>query len=441
MNATTAGAAPRSAAPQQRDGLFAGPNSIRVSGERRAALLLIVTVPVTLAAIGLVFHTITPTQIALLFVFGMVLVSLTRGRLLGSGIRARREEFPELIAIVERTARRLGVPPPQVFIRDDFFIPANAIGLGEPYALVLSSQYLQLFDDPDELAFIIGREIGHIAAGNTRLTSLIVASGRSNPIVASLFGGWMRQTEYSADRAGLLCCSSIDAAMKAIAVATFHASGRRVEAAMLADQRTDLESDLILRLGEVTGLMPYAVNRVRALETFAAGGAYRYWVERLAHDPLPVRPALGPADGPVDRRELASNLLRSFALLIDMTILSVIFDAVKHTTGTPVHHHGFSYLFDFSNLQNWINGNPWPWYVPYAAVLVSATGRTIGMMVFDLQVVCTDHRRAGIGRVIARYVITGISAALVIPLIIGFVSRLQFSDRFSGTRLIRSRMR
>jgi uncharacterized RDD family membrane protein YckC len=437
----TAPAASGKRARERRDGLFAGPHSIRVPGERRTALLSIVTVPATLTVVGLVFHGVTATQVALLFVFGMVLVSLTRGRLLGSGIRARREEFPQLIEIVERSARRLGIPAPQVFVRDDFFVPANAIGLGEPYALVLSSQYLQLFDEPEELAFAVGRELGHIAAGNTRLSSLIVASGRSNPIVASLFGGWLRQTEYSADRAGLLC-SSLDAAVKSIAIATFHASGKRVEAAMLADQRTDLVSDPILRWGELTGLMPYAVNRVRALETFAAGGEFRYWTERLACDPLPVRTPLGPADGPVERRELASNLRRGLALLIDVAILSIISDAAKISVGAPVHHlgHVFTHVDIATDLGAWLR-SPLLWYVPYAATLVAATGRTIGMMVFDLQVVTANHGRAGVAQSVWRYALALVSALCVVPVLYGLWAKLQPHDRFSGTRLIGARPR
>ena len=94
-------------------------------------------------------------------------------------------------------AKRLGIAAPIVFIRDDYFVPVNAIGLGEPYAMVISSQYLQLMG-PDEMAFMIGRELGHIAGGNTRLLSLINASGRSNPIIASLFGGWIRQIRPTA---------------------------------------------------------------------------------------------------------------------------------------------------------------------------------------------------------------------------------------------------
>jgi Zn-dependent protease with chaperone function len=426
------------------DGLFSGRTSIRAPRERTVALSLLITVPVTLAVIGLVFHGITPTQVALLFVGGMVFVSLTRGRLLGSSIRARPEEFPQVVEIVERLSRRLGIPAPHVFIRDDYFVPVNGVGLGEPYALVISSQYLQLFG-ADELAFMIGRELGHIAAGNTRLLSLINATGRSNPLIASLFGGWIRQTEYTADRAGVLC-SSLEVAVKAIAIATFHASGRYAEAAMLADQRRDIESDLTLRLGELTGMMPYAVNRVRALETFTAGELYGYWVERVVRDPLPVRIALGPADGPVDRRELASRLRRYLALAIDLTILSVIFDAINVTVVTATgkapeaHSLGIHFaLLKLSDLQQFVRDNSWLWYFPYAAGLVAIAGRTIGMMVLDLRVVRIDHGRAGIAQSIVRYAFGLVATICVVPLLATFFRAVQPHDRFSKTRLIGGR--
>jgi Zn-dependent protease with chaperone function/uncharacterized RDD family membrane protein YckC len=426
------------------DGLFSGWTSIRVPREHKVALSLLVTVPVTLVVIGFVFHGITPTQVALLFVAGMVFVSLTRGRLLGSSIRARREEFPLVADTVERLARRLGIAPPLVFISNDYFVPVNSVGLGEPYALVISSQYLQLFGR-DELAFMIGRELGHIAGGNTRLLSLINASGRSNPIIASLFGAWIRQTEYSADRAGLLC-APIEAAVKAIAISTFHASGRHVEAAVLADQRRDIESDLTLRLGELTGMMPYAVNRVRALETFVASDTYRYWMDRFERDPLPVRAALGPSDGPVDRRELASSLRRFLAFAIDVTILSVIFHAVNVSVGNaspgdqilPGIHTKFV-LLNLHDLKTYLQENAWLWYFPYAAFLVAIAGRTVGMMVLDLRVVGLDHGRVGIAQSIWRYFLALCCTLLVIPILLGLVRRLQPHDRYSKSRLIGGR--
>jgi uncharacterized RDD family membrane protein YckC/Zn-dependent protease with chaperone function len=421
------------------DGLFSGWTTIRVPREHRVAFSLLLTVPVTLAVIGTVFHGITLTQVASLFVVGMVFVSLTRGRLLGSSIRARREEFPLVVDTVERLARRLGIATPHIFISNDYFVPVNGIGLGEPYALVISSQYLQLLG-PEELAFMIGRELGHIAGGNTRLLSLINASGRSNPLLASLFGAWIRQTEYTADRAGLLC-SSIEAAVKAIAISTFHASGRQVEAAVLADQRRDIESDLTLRLGELTGMMPYAVNRVRALETFVASDTYRYWTDRFERDPLPVRAALGASDGPVDRREVASNLRRFLAFAIDVTILLVIFHAVYAKVGTPLPpgiHINFM-LLTLADLKANLADKAWLLYFPYAAGLVAIAGRTIGMMVLDLRVVGLNHGRVGIAQSIWRYVLALCCTLLVLPIAFCAFRRVQLYDRFSSSRLIGGR--
>jgi Zn-dependent protease with chaperone function/uncharacterized RDD family membrane protein YckC len=423
--------------------LFAGPRSIRTPRERWTALSLLVTVPVTLAVIGVVFHGITATQVALLFVGGMVFVSLARGRLLGSSIRVRREEFPNVVAVVERASRRLGIAPPQVFIRDDYLVPLNSIGLGEPYALVLSSQYLQLFTD-DELAFMVGRELGHIAAGNTRLLSLINASGRTNPVVTSLFGGWIRQTEYTADRAGLMC-TSLSAALKAIAVSTFHVSGRQVESAMLHDQRRDIESDLVLRLGEVTGNVPYAVNRVRALEAFAASDLYLSWTRRLDANPLPVRAALGPADGPVDRRETASNLRRVLAIAIDLILISIIFhtahvvNATVTATDTAPTSHVHVGTFSWHAVRDYARDNAWLWYFPYAAGLVALSGRTIGMMILDLRVVGRHHERAGIAQTIWRYVLAMVCALTFLPLVYDLFRRVHLHDRWSHTFLIGNR--
>ncbi len=426
------------------DGLFSGWTTIRVPREHRVALSLIVTVPVTLAVISLVFRGITPTQVASLFVAGMVFVALTRGRLLGSSIRARHEEFPRIVDTVERLSRRLGIAVPIVFIRDDYFVPVNAIGLGEPYALVISSQYMQIMG-PDEMAFMIGRELGHIAGGNTRILSLINATGRSNPLLASLFGGWIRQTEYTADRAGLLC-ASMDAAVKAIAISTFHASGRHVEAAMLADQRRDIESDLTLRLGELTGMMPYAVNRVRALETFATTDTYRYWMDRFERDPLPIRSSLGPSDGPVDRREIASNLRRFLAFLIDVAILSLIFHAANVTVGKSdpagagVHFKLLSInVLDWRQVLGYVQGNAWLWYFPYAAALVAIAGRTIGMMVLDLRVVRADRGRIGIAQCIWRYAVALACTACFVPLLFGIFRRQQIYDLLSKTCLVGGR--
>jgi uncharacterized RDD family membrane protein YckC len=206
-------------------------------------------------------------------------------------------------------------------------------------------------------------------------------------------------------------------------------------------------------LGELTGMMPYAVNRVRALETFAASDTYRYWMDRFERDPLPVRAALGPNDGPVDRRELASNLRRYLAVAIDVAVLSLIFHAVNVTIGTPAPPatpggpaapstpgiHASLMSLNLSDIKAAVRGNAWLWYFPYAAGLVAIAGRTIGMMVLDLRVVRLDHGRVGIAQTIWRYVLALVCALLVVPVVFMAFRRLQLHDRFSSTRLIGGR--
>lgn len=224
--------------------------------------------------------------------------------------------------------------------------------------------------------------------------------------VDGLFSGWtsIRTPREHRVAASLLVTVPVTLAN---AIATFHASGRHVEAAMLADQRRDIESDVTLRLGELTGMMPYAVNRVRALETFGASETYRYWMHR---------------------------------------ILAVIFHAVNVTVGTTNHDdtilpgvHTKLLTLNFEELKEAAKSSAWLWYFPYAAGLVALTGRTIGMIVLDLRVVRLDHGRVGIAQSIWRYFLALCPTLIVVPVLLGLVRRMQSHDRLSKTRLIGGR--
>ena len=141
---------------------------------------------------------------------------------------------------------------PLVFVREDNYVPVAALGFGEPYALVLSSHWIEVFRD-DELAFMIGRELGHIAAGHTRFLSLLSVNGKENPLISLIFGGWLRRCTMTCDKVGLLCCGTIDAAIRAIGVAEFHEFGRKVDYQAFAEQHAEIEADNDLALGRLAG--------------------------------------------------------------------------------------------------------------------------------------------------------------------------------------------
>src|SRR5271154_1055458 len=108
-------------------GLFDGPRSLRVRDEHGTLVLSIVLAPLTILVIGTFFREVSFSEVVLLIIGGLVFVSMTRGRLLGSSIHVHAGHFPELFAVVERVAAKLGVAVPQIFVRDDIFVPVAAL--------------------------------------------------------------------------------------------------------------------------------------------------------------------------------------------------------------------------------------------------------------------------------------------------------------------------
>ncbi|HEY6449555.1 MAG TPA: M48 family metalloprotease, partial [Candidatus Cybelea sp.] len=152
--------------PLPSQSLFEGPFSLRDGSERVAFWLTAICALPAALLIGYVLHeSIGASQVALFIVIAMVYVTLARGRLLGSSVRVHDAQYPRVFAIVKRACAALEIPMPLVFAREDNYVPVAALGFGEPYALVLSSHWIEVFRD-DELAFMIGRELGHIAAGH-----------------------------------------------------------------------------------------------------------------------------------------------------------------------------------------------------------------------------------------------------------------------------------
>ncbi|HEY5093726.1 MAG TPA: M48 family metalloprotease [Candidatus Eremiobacteraceae bacterium] len=443
------------------ESLFKGPESLRWRSEHRALWLTLIFAPTTVGLVGFVLREqLTGQQIAFFIVAAMVYVSVARGRLLGTSIRLHERQLPAVYAVAARCARDLGMRMPNIFVREDQYTCVTSMGLGEPYSIVISSTWLPHLDD-DELAFLIGRELGHIAAGHSRITSLFSASGRENPFVSIVFGAWLRRTEYTADRVGLLCCGSIEAASRAVFTCAFHQVSKKVDYTAFIDQRVELQSDPTLRLGELLGQEPYATNRLRELETFAATPLYGSWRARLAAqresalnaDLATVQPARGTR---VDKEALAGNWLRAAAFGLDWIIVSAIVSSGKvlkvDVSGTSGGKHVATSDMGALSLQqygvDWLNSHlplfqsalpdavGFACVFLYAAVLVALVGRTFGMMVLGLRVVRPDYRRVGAGRAAWRYLVTFFSLAMVLPAI-GYLWRPSFQDRITGTRVVR----
>ncbi|MGH7707482.1 MAG: hypothetical protein ACREM8_05990 [Vulcanimicrobiaceae bacterium] len=84
---------------------------------------------------------------------------------------------------------------------------------------------------------------------------------RDNPATALVFGAWLRRTEYTADRVGLLCVPTVEDAIDAIAITNFHTLARRIDKRVLAEQQREIEADGML-VGFVRAAARYLVALV-----------------------------------------------------------------------------------------------------------------------------------------------------------------------------------
>jgi uncharacterized RDD family membrane protein YckC len=440
--------------------LFEGPGSLRHPSERLAFWLTALFAFPAAAIVGFFLHqTIGISQVALFIVAAMIFVTLARGRLLGSSVMLHQTQYPRVFAIVKRASAALEIPMPLVFAREDNLVPVAALGFGEPYALVISSHWIEVFGD-DELAFMIGRELGHIAAGHTRYLSLLSVNGNENAFVSAIFGAWLRRCTTTCDRIGLLCCGSLDAAIRAIGVASFHEFGRRIDYAAFAEQYKEIENDAVMRWGAWLGSEPYATVRIASLRQFMTSHAYEIaekWFLRERTDEPPALPT--PGASTVERVDCSGWWRRFWAFSIDVIVVLAILGSLHGILSSPsevtvpaptpsvkaahpVHHYYNTIVlpngwkFDESTALAFIPASRTTILLAtYLTVLVAVVGQTFGMMIMGLRVVTRDFRRPGPARTIFRYVI----AALLWPLILiisPFARRIYLHDKFTGTRVI-----
>ena len=429
--------------------LFTGPASIREPRERLAFILTLLFAFPIATLIGFVIHeSVGIPEVALFIVVAMLYVTLARGRLIGSSIMIHQEQYPRVFEIVKTACARLEIAMPLIFVREDNYVPVAALGFGEPYSLVLSTHWVEHFED-DELAFAVGRELGHIAAGHTRFLSLLSVNGNENPIISLIFGGWLRTCSHTCDKVGLLVCGSLDAATRSIVIASFHSFGRHISMEQFTQQGREIASDGVLRLGEWMGGEPYATRRIADLREFVGTTPYetaRAWLSReIPEEP----PKLAAGSARVTRADCAGIFRRFWSVAIDCGVVAA---AVLVFAGAHAHSALGGYLTDedihnltrskffgevLSIFGRYSTSPPFFFTALYLWLLVGIAGQSFGMMITGLRVVTTDFRPPGLLRALWRYLIVFFLWWLIL-LWAPFSRRIMLHDRWSGTRLIRA---
>ncbi len=146
--------------------------------------------------------------------------------MLGDGLSITADSYPELHKLLTNTAATLDVENiPDFSMIWSYEISLGTEGVSRPRISALSGAVDILSDK--ELTFLLGHELGHLAAGHKPYHNLLITF--YTPIMKMIPNAevwlallrpmllkWFRLSDFTADRAGLLACQDIDVAIKAM---------------------------------------------------------------------------------------------------------------------------------------------------------------------------------------------------------------------------------
>ena len=144
----------------------------------------------------------------------------------GSNIRVTADSYPKIYEYLQYACQILDVKKiPECYVQWGYDINAFTVGSENPL-IVINSGLIDLCDD-DEIMFVIGHELGHIKSNHMlyhmMAQTLDMLVGQVPLVLTKLIAGglqfalyyWSRMSEFTADRAGLMCCQNKDAAVRA----------------------------------------------------------------------------------------------------------------------------------------------------------------------------------------------------------------------------------
>jgi len=222
---------------------------------------------------------------------GLINERAVRLELLGSAIRADERQFPALYRKLAEAAAVLDAAEvPELYVAADPTLGAVTIGMDKPL-IVVNSAMVDLLDE-EEMAFVLGHELGHALSGHavyqTLLRRLLQLSGVLNAVplgglgmrmIVAALREWSRKSELSADRAGLLATQDPAVAFRAhmklasgghlsdLDTTSFFDQGREYD-------ESDLRDSVIKMLLIENRTHPFAVVRASELRRWVDSGDY-----------------------------------------------------------------------------------------------------------------------------------------------------------------------
>lgn len=242
---------------------------------------------VTVLLLGVVLVLTAAPTLCLVPLLALVFIAITyqssqshHRELMQRGTLVSPERTPQLAALAEECVRRLQPGAVQFYVLPSKQLNAYTFGFSKPNVVVIYSPMLQVMD-ADELRFIIGHELGHVALGHAWINTLLGGLGGvpttfAGAVVLTLaFRWWNRACEFSCDRAGLVACGSLNKAFSALAqlaVGDINSQAELQRALALIEKQDDSFTNV---LSEALSTHPMVIRRIKELQKFAASAQYQ----------------------------------------------------------------------------------------------------------------------------------------------------------------------
>lgn len=211
---------------------------------------------------------------------------------LASSVRVSERQFPHLHTLLQEACHILDAPyVPELYISQNPFFNAGAIGVEHPF-IVLNSSVLEMLSE-DEILCVIGHELGHCLSGHALYKTLLQVLLKVSllalqiplggvallPIVIALME-WNRKSELSADRAGLLVVQDPTVSYSVLMKMAGGAQSVRMDVNEFFVQAADYEGsgNMLDSVHKLLNLLfvshPFPVIRLTELQSWIDSGDY-----------------------------------------------------------------------------------------------------------------------------------------------------------------------
>lgn len=227
-------------------------------------------------------------------------------------MRVTADNYPKIHALLDQVCDIINLPArPSLYLEWGYRINGFTTGVDNPI-IVLTSGAIDLLTD-EELLYLIGHEVGHIKSRHT----LYHQMAQFFPVLADVLGEatlgigrlvatplqyallrWVRMSEFTADRAGLLACQDTATAarvmMKWAGMPVRHYGDLRLESFLEQARKFDeLDFEGLNKAVKVLSVLnqahPWTVMRAAELIRWTESGEYQKVIGRKTSSRVLVR--------------------------------------------------------------------------------------------------------------------------------------------------------